>query len=130
MYFIAPFIAWLVAGSMKYAVNQIRYGNAKERIGNGGFPSNHTTIVTTTIMLIGWKEGFASPIFGLGTAILFIVIIDATGLRRYVGMHARHLNEMRPDGSRLRESVGHNAVEIGGGLVLGALLGYALSWIA
>lgn len=129
MYWIAPFIAWLIAGTMKYAVNHIRYGNALDRIGNGGFPSNHTTIVTTTVMLIGCKEGFTSPIFGLGAAVIFIVIIDATGLRRYVGMHARQLNEMRSDGSKLRESVGHTVIEVGGGVVLGALLGYGLSWI-
>ncbi len=65
--------------------------------------------------------------FGLGTAITFIVILDASGLRRYVGHHARLINGLNPEGKRLRESVGHNAVEIMGGLVLGALLGYAMS---
>jgi len=130
MYFVAPFVAWLIAGMMKYMINHFRYGNARERVGNGGFPSNHTTIVTTTTMMIGWKEGFSSPIFGLGIAVTFIVIIDAMGLRRYVGLHARHINELRPDGSKLRESVGHNAVEVGGGLVLGTLLGWALSYAA
>ena len=46
---VAPFIGWLVSGCLKFAINYIRFGkDAKSRIGNGGFPSTHTTIMTTT----------------------------------------------------------------------------------
>jgi len=127
MYALAPFIAWLAAGVLKYIVNHIRYGNARERIGNGGFPSNHTTIITAVVMLIGFREGFADPMFGLGTAVAFIVIIDATGLRRHVGLHAARINALHSEGTRLRESMGHNGYEVLGGLVLGTLVGYLLS---
>ncbi|OCT12050.1 acid phosphatase [Paenibacillus pectinilyticus] len=127
MYAVAPFLAWLIAGVFKFAVNHIRYGDAKARIGNGGFPSNHTTILTTTTMLIGFDEGFGSALFGLGTAITFIVIIDAMGLRRHVGRHAERINTIRPEGEKLRESMGHTRLEVTGGLVLGSLLGYVLS---
>jgi uncharacterized protein len=130
MYAFAPFIAWLVAGLLKFAINHFRYGNAKERIGNGGFPSNHTTIVTTTTMLIGFGEGFNSPMFGLGAALTFIVIIDATGLRRHVGRHAAAINLLQPSSGKLRESMGHNAVEVLGGLAIGTLLGYLLAWFS
>jgi acid phosphatase family membrane protein YuiD len=43
--------------------------------------------MTTPVSFIGFQEGFYSPIFGLSTASTFIVIIDATGLRRQVGFH-------------------------------------------
>ncbi|MCP3776529.1 divergent PAP2 family protein [Paenibacillus sp. MZ04-78.2] len=111
-------------------MNHLRYGNARERIGNGGFPSNHTTIVTTTTMLIGFREGFDTAMFGLGAAVTFIVIIDATGLRRHVGRHASLLNVLRSDGEKLRESMGHNAIEVLGGLAVGTLVGWSLSLVA
>ncbi|MBN6187006.1 divergent PAP2 family protein [Aneurinibacillus sp. BA2021] len=131
LYALAPFIGWFVAGVMKFCVNYMRFGSeARSRIGNGGFPSNHTTIMTTTVMFIGFHDGFATPMFGLGVAITYIVIIDAMGLRRHVGRHAERLNRMdqsEPPQKRLRESMGHNGVEVLGGLVLGSLLGYILS---
>ncbi|MFE4200635.1 divergent PAP2 family protein [Aneurinibacillus aneurinilyticus] len=131
LYAIAPFIGWFVAGVMKFCVNYLRFGSeARDRIGNGGFPSNHTTIMTTTVMLIGFREGFATPMFGLGVAVTYIVIIDAMGLRRHVGRHATHLNRMNEKEKtykKLRESMGHNGIEVLGGLVLGSLLGYVLS---
>ena len=129
MYAIAPFIAWLCAGILKFIINHIRYGNAKARIGNGGFPSNHTSIMTTIVMLIGFREGFGSALFGLGAAITFIVIIDATGLRRHVGRHAERINTLHQEGPLLRESMGHTRIEVLGGLALGSILGYLLSLI-
>jgi hypothetical protein len=133
-YFLAPFIGWFVAGVLKFVINHVRYGDARERIGNGGFPSNHTTIMTTIVALIGFKEGFSSPIFGLGVAITYIVIIDAIGLRRHVGRHAEKLNKIRKKYYQdeasfdvLRESMGHTPFEVFGGICLGTLIGYTMS---
>ncbi len=135
-YFLAPLIGWFVSGVLKFMINYIRFGKeAKQRVGNGGFPSTHTTVVTTPSMLIGLSEGFNSPMFALAVAVTFIVIIDATGLRRAVGRHAVAINIMTSDSSaiqptKLRESMGHTRLEIIGGLVLGILLGYLLYGIA
>ncbi|NEW07088.1 divergent PAP2 family protein [Paenibacillus sp. SYP-B3998] len=128
LYIIAPFLGWFISGCMKFAINYIKYGSeAKRMIGNGGFPSTHTTIITTTVILIGWREGFTSAIFGLGIAVLYIVIIDATGLRRAVGKQAIAINKLCSD-NNLRESMGHTRIEILGGLILGGLLG-TLLWL-
>jgi uncharacterized protein len=95
---------------------------------DGGFPSTHTTVVTSTIMLIGFTEGFSTPIFGLGVAFLYITIIDATGIRRTVGKHATVINEKLFDKERvLRERQGHNLVEVLGGIALGSLVGFLIS---
>jgi acid phosphatase family membrane protein YuiD len=125
-YFLAPIIAWFVAGTLKFLINYLRFGkDAKRRVGNGGFPSNHTSIVTTITMLIGFHEGFDSPIFGLGIAFIMIVVIDATGLRRHVGYHAASLNQLQTESvTKHRESMGHTKFEVLGGLLLGILLGY------
>lgn len=136
-YFLAPFIGWLVSGVLKFIINYVRFGSdARSRIGNGGFPSTHTTVMTTTVMLIGLNEGFLSPIFGLGVAVTYIIIIDATGLRMQVGKQAARLNqiaELDPESGevkvKFRESMGHTRFEILGGLVLGIILGFILKLV-
>lgn len=127
-YYFVPFIAWLVAGTLKYIINKIRFGNqAAQLIGNGGFPSNHTTVVTTISWLIGLREGFNSPMFGLGVALVMVVIFDATGLRRYVGQHATNINLINSESkAKLREKIGHTRIEVIGGIILGMLLGYLI----
>ncbi|NKQ22142.1 divergent PAP2 family protein [Brevibacillus laterosporus] len=133
LYVLAPFIGWLVSGTIKFIINYVQFGKeARKKIGNGGFPSTHTTVMVTTISLIGLNEGFSNPIFGLGIAVTFIIIIDATGLRRAVGKHATAINLLVKDHATaeeketLRESMGHTKWEILGGIVLGVLVGLLL----
>jgi len=136
-YFIAPIIGWFASGTIKYIINYFRYkGKAKEHIGTGGFPSTHTTVITTPTVLIGLNEGFTSPIFGLAVAVMIIVIMNAKGLRREVGKHAKMLNEII-DKERLnnkdtfttqREKIGHSYFEIIGGIILGLILGIIIKY--
>ncbi|CAG7639214.1 hypothetical protein PAESOLCIP111_04021 [Paenibacillus solanacearum] len=136
LYPALPFIAWLVSGTLKYAVNRIRHGReARRLIGNGGFPSTHTSVVSSVAMLIGFDQGWVTPLFGLAVAVTYIVIIDALGIRRALGEHARRINAMleesgngsRSEGGRLRERQGHTRAEVLGGLAVGTLLGWAAS---
>ena len=135
-YFIAPIIGWFASGTIKYIINYFRYKEkAKEHIGTGGFPSTHTTVIVTPTVLIGLKEGFASPIFGLAVAVMIIVIMNATGLRREIGKHAKILNKIidkeksDTEGSitKQREKIGHSGIEILGGCLLGMMLGFILN---
>lgn len=133
-YFLAPFIGWLVSGMVKFSLNYIRFGkDAKNLIGNGGFPSTHTTVMTTPTILIGLNEGFFSPIFGLAVAITYIIIIDATGLRNHVGRNTAAINTLNKhtklSKEDLRERMGHTKIEIFGGLVLGSILAFVLNII-
>lgn len=127
-YFFVPVVAWFIAGTLKFIINRFRFGkDARAYIGNGGFPSNHTTVVTTITWLIGLREGFDSSMFGLGVALVMIVIFDATGLRRYVGKHAEKINSLDLNSTaQLRERIGHTKVEVIGGIVLGVVLGYLI----
>ncbi len=137
-YFLAPFLGWLVSGSLKFIINYIRFGkSARERIGNGGFPSTHTAIVTTPTVLIGLNEGWLSPIFGLAVTLLCIVVIDALGLRNAVGKQAKELNLIiqsidkigRINKRPLRESMGHTKFEILGGIVVGILVALSFQFL-
>ena len=124
LYIFMPIIAWIIAGSMKFLLNYIRFGNqARSMIGYGGFPSTHTTIMSSVVFLAGFRNGFETSLFSLGLGALLIVVIDAHGLRRKVGEQAHIINNMQ-DKTILRERIGHSWSEILGGFVLGILIAY------
>ena len=65
-YLLTPFLAWFVAGVTKFAVNSIKSRElAFDLTGYGGLPSNHSSIVSSMVALIGSKEGIAHPAFGV-----------------------------------------------------------------
>ncbi|MBQ6297365.1 MAG: divergent PAP2 family protein [Selenomonadaceae bacterium] len=110
-FILMPFIAWLTSGTLKFIINSIRFGKkARNLIGYGGLPSTHTAILSSTVFLCGFSEGFNTPIFSLGTAILIIIMFDAHGLRQKL-------------------KIGHTWIEIFAGLLLGMILAYAMSII-
>ncbi len=120
-YALTPFLAWLVAGSLKFAINSVRAGKpALGLIGYGGLPSNHSTIVSSTAALIAFKEGVSSAAFGVAITLAFIVMLDAASLRRQVGKHAAAINRLSPPPApALRERMGHTRVEIAAGILVG-----------
>ncbi|GAA0486977.1 hypothetical protein GCM10008986_10510 [Salinibacillus aidingensis] len=131
-YFLAPFAGWLASGSLKFLIHYFKFGkDARQHTGNGGFPSTHTATVSSTAFLIGLGEGFLSPVFGLAVTVLFIVILDATGLRIAVGKQAFIINRLHSDdsGKKLRERMGHSLTEIIGGLVVGLLVSLILYYV-
>ena len=95
VYAITPFVAWLVAGSLKFLVNSARAGKpAFGLIGYGGLPSNHSAIVSSMAALIALREGIGSPAFGVALTLAFIVILDASSLRKQVGRQAKAINAL------------------------------------
>jgi acid phosphatase family membrane protein YuiD len=114
-----PLVAWLVCGTIKFLTNMLRHGyDAFNRIGHGGFPSNHTAIVSSVLWMFLLTGAW--PMAGLVLAVLMIHVFDATGLRREIGRHAATINELT--GSHLREITGHNGWDISGGLAVGLLV--------
>jgi acid phosphatase family membrane protein YuiD len=117
MWFVTiPIAAWITCGTLKFFVNFIRAGSAAIRlIGHGGFPSNHTAIVSSVmwacLLSQRWEMG------SLALAVLMIYVFDAMGLRREIGSHAMAINKLTD--ARCREILGHTPFEVFGGLVLG-----------
>ena len=129
-YLLTPPVAWLVAGSAKFAINTVRAGKpAFGLIGYGGMPSNHTAIVVSAAALIGLREGVEHPALAVAVALAMIVIIDARSLRIKVGHHAAAINRLRLDEDvdpPLRERMGHTRAEVAGGIVTGVLVALAM----
>lgn len=124
---LVPFIGWLTAVFIKFLTNYIKYStlNVKLSFSNGGFPSVHTATMVTTTSYIGFHDGFNSSIFILAVTLSFIVMIDATHLRRSIGVHASILNQMMGH-RKLHEKEGHTYFQVISGAILGIIMGYIL----
>jgi acid phosphatase family membrane protein YuiD len=132
-YLLTPFLAWMAAGSLKFIVNSIRAGQlAFGLIGYGGWPSNHSAIVGSTTTLIAIREGLAHPAFGVAITLTFIVVLDASSLRRQIGRQAGVINilskQLDMASDPLRERMGHSRFEILAGLITGSCVA-ALVWL-
>ncbi len=121
-----PIAAWVLCGAIKFGVNAARHGYAAiQRLGHGGFPSNHTAIVSSVM----WAFMLAREwqMAGLALAVLMISIFDATALRRQMGFQAAAINRLA--GLRLREIIGHTLWDVAGGLGVGLVVAFVFSFI-
>lgn len=121
-------------------------------IETGGMPSSHAALITGAAAGIGWELGWDDPLFALASTLAFIVLYDASGVRRAAGQIAARVNglpdglwEVRPVGGLqtleaaeppepqfkpLKENLGHTRLEVLAGSLLGpaiALTGLALA---
>jgi len=122
-YALAPFLAWLIAGTSKFIINSIKAGRwAFHLIGYGGLPSTHSSIVSSTVALIAMREGIGHPAFGVAITLAFVVLLDAGSLRRQVGRQAEIINQLNQKYRKttpLRERMGHSKLEIFAGVIVG-----------
>lgn len=132
-YLITPFLAWLVAGCLKFLINSIKAKKlAFGLIGYGGLPSNHSAIVSSMVALIAFKEGVNTSAFGVALTLAFIVLLDANSLRQAVGKHAVAINKLAEHDMRLkklRERMGHTKIEILAGVIVGSFIAFIISKI-
>lgn len=135
LYLIIPFLAWLVAGILKFLINSLKARRfAFDLIGYGGLPSNHSAIVSSIATLIALKDGINTPAFGVAIALAFIVILDASSLRRQVGKQAAAINQLNSLTTNspllLRERMGHTRIEILAGVITGSAVAYLIFCIS
>ena len=98
-------------------------------IETGGMPSSHSALVTGTAAGVGLQLGFNDPVFALASTIAFIVMYDASGIRRSAGLTAAKVNQITKDNSNelfsetiLKESLGHTKTEVLVGSILGPIV--------
>ena len=133
VYAVTPLLTWTLVGPIKFLINSARTRRwAFDLVGNGGFPSNHSAVVTSMATMIALREGISHPAFGVAVTLAVIVMIDANSLRQHVGKHAQHINALDAgkagvEHKPLRERMGHTKIEICGGVVTGILIALAIS---
>ncbi len=133
-YLVTPLITWITVGPIKFLINSAKARKwAFKLVGNGGFPSNHSAVVSSMATLIALREGIGHPAFGVAVTLCFIVVIDANSLRQHVGKQAAAINRLAGEApgqgtahTWLRERMGHTLVEIAGGLCTGIAIAHAI----
>lgn len=104
----------------------------------GGMPSSHSALMTGTAAAIGWQMGFDDPLFALAAALSFVVLYDASGVRRAAGLTAARLNGLptrlwTTEGESrnpidptnlqpLKENLGHSRLEVLAGSLIGPIV--------
>jgi acid phosphatase family membrane protein YuiD len=133
-YLVTPVLTWMAVGPVKFLINSARQRSwAFNLVGNGGFPSNHSSVVTSMATLIALREGIDHPAFGVAVTLAFIVMIDANSLRQHVGRQAAAINRLGgagPGVKPLRERMGHTLVEISGGICTGVAMGFLINFVS
>jgi len=98
-------------------------------IETGGMPSSHSALVTGTAACIGWTLGFDHPLFALAAMVSFVVMYDASGIRRAAGFTAERVNALPVElwssvpEKPLKESLGHSRLQV----LVGSLIGPAVA---
>ena len=132
-FLIIPLATWFFIQVFKlvYEMVKTKQFNLKRIVGAGGMPSSHSAVVTSLATLIGKNEGFNSPIFGIAAIFAFIVMYDATGVRRAAGEHAKLLNKIVQTPAlkelqvreKLVEFLGHTPIQVAAGAIVGIVVG-------
>jgi acid phosphatase family membrane protein YuiD len=92
-------------------------------------PSSHSALVTGTAACLGWTQGFDHPTFALATVVAFVVMYDASGIRRAAGYTAERVNALSADlwpapyEKPLKESLGHSRLQV----LVGSMVGPAIA---
>ena len=126
----AGLTAWFIAQVIKVILT-FHYEKriAIDRMwGSGGLPSSHSALVCALTVCVGKQVGFDSAIFAVATVLSFIVMYDATGVRRETGIQAIAINQLfKHTGlnwdEQLKELIGHSPLQVFAGAMLGILVG-------
>ena len=105
-------------------------------IKTGGMPSSHSALVTATAAAVDWQQGFDDGLFVVAAAVAFVVMYDASGIRRAAGLTAARVNALpgslwSPEPKvPLKESLGHSHLQVFiGGLMGPAVALPGLAWL-
>lgn len=133
-------LGWFVAQALKVLVVLLKEKrfDIRRMVGSGGMPSSHSSFVMALTTAVAFENGVGSPLFAVCAVLSFVVMYDASGVRRETGRQAAILNDIidiienigkdNPEvfGKRLKELIGHSPVEVAVGAVLGVVLGVLL----
>ena len=101
-------------------------------VGSGGMPSSHSAFVIALTISVGYTEGVSSAMFAICAVLSFVVMYDASGVRRATGIQAKVLNKLvdsyeetedvEISNEKLKELIGHSPLEVVAGAILGIVI--------
>ncbi len=128
-------LGWFVAQAIKFLLVLIeeKRVNFERLVGSGGMPSSHASFVAALTTSVAINEGLSSAGFAICFVFSFVVMYDASGVRRAAGKQATLLNKLvenfgheklEDTGERLKELLGHSPLEVFAGAALGIALAF------
>jgi uncharacterized protein len=138
---VVTILCSFIAQTIKIVAKLIRTGKLDLRLlsKTGGMPSSHSCCTAGMAVSVGLIDGFNSVTFAIAFCLALIVMYDAAGIRRSVGIQARILNEMVTEifsdhpkfsSQRIKEFLGHTPVEVLAGAALGTAIAYIFNYWA
>ena len=134
---IGSILAWFIAQVIKVIRMTIKKKklDTYSLVASGGMPSSHTALVVALTTGVGINSGVDSIYFAICAVFSMIIMYDAAGVRRAVGIQARKINQLLDDfgegkefdNKKLVEILGHTPMEVIGGIVLGIAVGTVVS---
>lgn len=94
---IISVISWVLAQVIKtllYVIKNKKF-DAERLMGAGGMPSSHSATVCSMAIATSRVCGITSTEFALAMVFAFVVMYDATGVRRQAGLHAKEINSLK-----------------------------------
>ncbi len=136
IYLFCPIAAFILAQGLKVSLRSFKHKITWHDVfAYSDMPSGHTAVVIALVTILGLKLGLNSPIFATAVVFAMIVIVDAIGLRNYLGQHGKTLNILVKDLKedefldrsypKLLEHIGHTPLQV----VIGSLIGVATSLV-
>jgi len=133
---ICSILGWFIASVAKIIIILIREKRFELRklFSSGGMPSSHSATVSSLAVAVAKTDGFGSTTFAIAFMFAFIVMYDASGVRRAAGEQARILNQLVNNltehkpvylKKNLKELIGHTPFEV----IVGALLGVLIALV-
>lgn len=135
IYLIAPIIAFTLAQGLKVALRTIKKNKFfwRDIFAYSDMPSGHTSVVVGITTILACREGIDSPLFAIAFVFSLIVIVDAIGLRNYLGLHGKTINVLIKDLDeddfldnnypKQLERIGHTPIQV----LVGAIIGFLTS---
>jgi acid phosphatase family membrane protein YuiD len=135
---VSSLLGWFLSQLTKgiIALARMREKGSKEILKTffwhtGGMPSSHAAVVASMTAAVAFSQGMNSNLFGVSLFVAFVIMRDAMGVRRAVGIQAFAYNnlgrkiaeKLSIDFLPIKEIQGHAPLEV----ILGALLGVLVS---
>ncbi len=137
-FFVTGFLAYMTSQVIKIIIGIIRTRHFSLHdllFVQGGIPSSHSATVVSATTCIYLLEG-PTNLFFLALLITFIVLIDASGVRRETGKQSRLMNRILQEKhtdmefrEELVENMGHTPLEVISGSIVGIIIAILINLI-
>jgi len=130
---LTAILGWFIAQTMKVILVLIQNKRLdwSRFVGSGGMPSSHSSFVISLTSAVGYTEGVSSALFAICAVLSFVVMYDASGVRRATGIQAKVINKLvdsyeesediEISDEKLKELIGHSPLEVLAGAIVGLL---------